>query len=144
MMLEVNFPWLTSSPSQLTFLWTGAYQFLTIHHRHCVPVGRKGSHLLHSPTEWTAYCIHLPNEQHRPVHPLICERKSIQLTSPSHNRSYGWPLFTVLESLATLVINPRWTFQLQWDLHHPHISYHGPTAHHTRETTILVETTTSY
>jgi hypothetical protein len=42
----------------------------------------------------------------------------IQLTLPSHSRSYGWPDFTAQESLATLVINPRWTFQLQWDLHH--------------------------
>jgi hypothetical protein len=130
MMLEVNFPWKTLSPSQLTFLWIAACQFPTIHHRHHVPVGHKGSHPLHSHTECTTYCIHLPNEQHGLVHPLICERKSVQLTSPSHSRSYGWPLFTTLESLATFVIKPRWTFQLQWDLHHPHISYHGPTAHH--------------
>jgi hypothetical protein len=46
------------------------------------------------------------------AHSLICERKKTQLTSPSHSRSYGWLLFTTLESLATLVINPRWTFQL--------------------------------
>jgi hypothetical protein len=144
MMLKVNFPWTTSSPSQLTFLWPAAGQFLTIHHGHRVPVGRKGSHPLHSPSKWTPYCIHFLNEQHGPVHPLICKRKSIQLTSPSHSRSYGWPLFTALESLATLVINPRWTFQLHWDLQHPHISYHGPIAHHPRATTILVETTTSY
>jgi hypothetical protein len=144
MMLEVNFPWTTSSPSQLTFLWTAAGQFLKIHPRHRVPVGRKGSHPLHSPSEWTAYCIYLLNEHHGPVHSLICERKSAQLTSPSHSRSYGWPLFTVLESLATFVINPRWTFQLQWDLHQQHISYHGPTAHHPRAKTIHVETTTSY
>jgi hypothetical protein len=76
------------------------------------------------------------------VHLLICERKSVQLTSLPHSRSYDWPLFTALESLATFVINPRWSFQLQWDLH-PY-SYHGPTAHHPRATTILVETTTSY
>jgi hypothetical protein len=127
MMLEVNFPWTTLSPSQLTFLWPAADQFHTIHHRHRVPVGHKGSHPLHSPTEWTACCIHLPNEHHGPVHPLICERKSVQLTSPSHTRSYGWPLFTVLESLATFVINPRRTFQLQWDLHHTHTMVPLPT-----------------
>jgi hypothetical protein len=50
--------------------------------------------------------------------PLICKREKIQLTLSSHSRSYGWPYFTAQESLATLVINPRWTFQLQWDLHH--------------------------
>jgi hypothetical protein len=27
-------------------------------------------------------------------------------------------VFMAQESLATLVINPMWTFQLQWDLHH--------------------------
>jgi hypothetical protein len=39
------------------------------------------------------------------VRPLICERKLVQLTCPSHTGSYGWLLFTALESLATLVIN---------------------------------------
>jgi hypothetical protein len=77
MMLEVNFPWLTSSPSQLTFLWTAADQFLTIHHRHRVPVGRKGSHPLHSPTDEQLTVFTPPNEQHGLVHPLICERKSV-------------------------------------------------------------------
>jgi hypothetical protein len=61
------------------------------------------------------------------VHPLICERKSVQLTSSSHSRSYGWSLFTVLESLAILVINPRWSFPLQWDLHHTHTMVPLPT-----------------
>jgi hypothetical protein len=50
--------------------------------------------------------------------PLICKREKIQLTVPSHSRPYGWPYFTAQESLATLVINLRWIFQLQWDLHH--------------------------
>jgi hypothetical protein len=77
MVLEANFPWTTFSPSQLTFLWPAAGQFHTIHPRHRVPMGCKGFHPLHSPTEWTACWIHLPNEKHGPVHPLICKRKSV-------------------------------------------------------------------
>jgi hypothetical protein len=59
MVLEANFPWTTLSPYQLTFLWPATDQFHKIHHRHRVPVGHKGSHPLHSPTKWTACCIHL-------------------------------------------------------------------------------------
>jgi hypothetical protein len=40
------------------------------------------------------------------------KRKSVQLTSPSHFRSYSSPLFMMLESLGTFIIDPRWTFQL--------------------------------
>jgi hypothetical protein len=36
--------------------------------------------------------------------PLACEREKIQLSSPSHSRSHGWPWFTAHESLATFVV----------------------------------------
>jgi hypothetical protein len=58
---------------------------------------------------------------------LICKREKIQLTLLSHSRSYGLSYFTAQESLATLVISPRWTFQLQWDLHHTHTMVPLPT-----------------
>jgi hypothetical protein len=59
--------------------------------------------------------------------PLICKREKIQLILQFHSRSYGWPYFAAQESLVTLVINPRWTFQLQWDLHHTHTMVPLPT-----------------